>query len=174
MKKDKAPDDFRLYLYSDPSQIKLLLILCPIAFSLGAFSIFLCVMMIRESPVMGPIFGGVLLGPTLFLMWGLTAYGYACCYWDWFRLADNRFETRVFPHKRLSCSREEVASFGQGEFGSIGLFSKDGSLMLYVPRMPSMKKDAFLTLMRSRLAPLGIPELSKDDAEKLLCEAGKL
>lgn len=174
MKKDKAPGDFRLYLYNDPSQIKLLLILCPIAFSLGAFCIFLCVMMIRESLVMGPIFGGVLLGLILFFMWGLTAYGYACCYWNWFRLADNRFETRVFPHKRLSCSREEVASFGQGEFGSIGLFGKDGSLLLYVPLMPSMKKDVFLTLMRSHLAPLGICELSKDEAEKLLCEAGEL
>lgn len=91
------------------------------------------------------------------------------CFFDRFRLKDGRYEVRAFLHKKVSCRKEDAVSFGQGSSGSVGLFAKDGSLLLLVPlRKNWNNKEELLLRVRHVLIHQGLKEISLEEADRLL------
>lgn len=91
------------------------------------------------------------------------------CFFDRFRLKDGRYEVRAFLRKKVSCRKEDAVSFGQGSSGSVGLFAKDGSLLLLIPlRKEWNNKEELLLRVRHVLIHQGLKEIPLEEADRLL------
>jgi hypothetical protein len=111
---------------------------------------------------MGTILG--LFNEILLIVW--TFFN---LFWSHFSLEEGRYETRCLFVRKTTCSAKDVVSFGQDSYGSVGLFDKDGAVLLYIIFfIRSNRRDVFLQQIRTLLLPRGVVEIFQEAADKLL------
>lgn len=176
MKNCRKRKDYVLHLDGDRRLRKTLLVLSLISFFMGLFFLvcsLLPIIQCENNTFLHEFVFPLAIG----LFWFMSALAIFCYSWDRLRLRDGVFDLRLLGRRRSSCLLSSVASFGQGECGSIGFFDKEGSLLLYIPFTifeRGMSKEVLLLETTAFLTPLSIPKLSKEEAENLLCQAGVL
>ena len=105
-----------------------------------------------------------------FFLFGLFCFifPFLCGYRSYFCLRQGRFELHAIYRKRAACRKEDVVSFGQVSSGSVGLFAKDGALLLLIPYSKGWDtKSNFIFKFRHVLIHQGLVEIPQEEADKL-------
>lgn len=175
MSKNHQENQFRFYTVTQPNLRAFLIILSILSLLLGLFFIFFDLYAISTvSEESRPMFY-VFIPAFLFMAWPLPIYDLFLCYYGHFQYKNDRFEIRL-PQRdgKMSFRKEDVASYGQGESGTIAFFDPNEKLLGYVPLPDEMPKENFLLEMRYLLEPFALAETAPEEAEKRLCEEGVL